>query len=119
MRRLLLLCVAALATAIACAEPPATEPIARGRQLFGQLGCSNCHSIDGHGGHVGPDLTHIGTTAATREQGVSAQDYIRQSVVDPGAYVVPGFNDVMPRGFGQRLSRSDLDALVAFLLSHK
>ncbi|MDE3102796.1 MAG: cytochrome c [Chloroflexota bacterium] len=119
MRRFLLFCVVVLATAVACAEPPATEPIPRGRQLFGQLGCSNCHTIDGQGGHVGPDLTHIGTTAATRRAGMSAEDYIRQSILDPGAYVVPGYNDVMPRGFGQRLSPSDLDALVTFLLSHQ
>lgn len=37
--------------------PPAA---ARGRLLFDQLGCANCHSIRGLGGVVGPDLTLVG-----------------------------------------------------------
>ena len=122
MRPLLFLC-AALAVAAtvtsACSEPSAKEPIPRGRQVYGELGCGRCHLIDGQGGHIGPDLSHIGPVAATREPGVSARAYIRQSIVDPGAYVVPGYNDVMPRGLAMHLSKTDLDDLVEFLDSHK
>lgn len=119
MRRLLVLCVAIVAVGVACAEPPAKEPVARGRQVFGQLDCGRCHFIDGQGGRIGPDLTHVATNAATRRSGMSAEEYIRQSILDPGAYVVPGYNDVMPRGLARNLPQSDLDALVAYLLSHK
>ncbi|MDE3194517.1 MAG: cytochrome c [Chloroflexota bacterium] len=119
MRRLLLVCVAILAVGVACEEPPAKEPVARGRQVFRKLDCARCHFIDGQGGHIGPDLTHVATNAATRREGVSAEDYIRQSILDPGAYVVPGYNDVMPRGLARNLPPSDLDALVAYLLAHK
>ncbi len=118
MRRLLLLCVAIVAVGAACEEPPAKEPVARGRQVFGKLGCGRCHFIDGQGGRIGPDLTHVATNAATRRPGMSAEEYIRQSILDPGAYVVPGYNDVMPRGLSRGLSPSDLDALVAFLIAH-
>jgi len=120
VRRALALCVAlAAVTAIACEEPPATEPYARGRQLYRQLECGRCHVIDGEGGRLGPDLSHIGTVAADREAGVSAEDYVRESILSPGAYVVPGYNDVMPRGLARRLSQSDLDALVLYLVSHR
>jgi cytochrome c553 len=120
MGRILALCVSLAAiVAIACEEPPATEPYARGRQLYRQLDCGRCHVIDGDGGRLGPDLSHIGTTGATRDAAVSAEDYIRASILTPGAYVVPGYNDVMPRGLARRLSDSDLDALVLYLSSHR
>lgn len=40
--------------------PPPEPRIARGRLLFEQLGCPNCHSVRGLGGVVGPDLTLVG-----------------------------------------------------------
>lgn len=119
MRRLLVLCVAILAVGVACAEPPAKEPVARGRQVFRTLDCGRCHFIDGQGGRVGPELTRIGTTAATRKDGLTAGEYVRESILSPGAYVVPTYSDVMPRGLVRTLPPSDLDALVAFLLAHK
>jgi len=119
MRRLFGLCVLLAVITIACEEPPATEPIARGRQLFRKLDCGRCHFIDGQGGRIGPELTHIGTTAGQRAPALSAEEYIRASVVAPGSYVVPGYNDVMPRGLTRNLSPADLDALILFLREHR
>jgi cytochrome c oxidase subunit 2 len=120
MRRGLALCVALAALfSIACEEPPASEPYARGRQLYRRGDCARCHVIEGEGGRLGPDLTHIGTVAADREPGVSPEDYIRESILSPGAYVVPGYNDVMPRGLARGLSDSEVDALVLYLVSHR
>ena len=105
---------------LACAaEPPATEPVARGRQVYQALRCSSCHEPNLFGQRVGSPLDHIGTIAATRRPGMSAEDYVRESVLDPGAYVVPGYQDSMPRGLGRDLSPTDLDALVAYLASLK
>ena len=118
MRLAFALCVALVAIA-ACEEPAATEPLARGRQLYRKLDCGRCHLVEGQGGLLGPDLTHIATVAATRSPGQSVEEYIRESVVSPGAYVVPGYNDVMPRGLARSLSPGDLDALVLFLRSHQ
>jgi cytochrome c553 len=47
------------------------------------------------------------------------EDYLRQSLIDPGAYVVPGYPDSMPRGIAGQLSAEDLAALVAYLASLK
>ena len=120
MRRLFAICVALAAlSALACEEPAATEPAARGRQVYRKLDCARCHVIDGEGGRLGPDLSHIGGEAATRKPGMTDEDYIRESVVSPGAYVVPGYNDVMPRGLARDLSPADLDALVRYLRAHE
>ena len=119
MRRLFALCVALALVSIACEEPPATEPVARGRQLYRKLDCGRCHFIDGQGGRVAPELTHIGTVADTRRPGATDEEYIRESILTPGAYIVPGFNDVMPRGLARNLSPADLNALVLFLREHQ
>lgn len=121
MGRLLCLCSLAVVLVVAaCApEPPATEPIARGRQLYRTLGCASCHegSLFNLFRPVGPPLTEIGRVAAKRLPGVSAEEYLRQSITDPGAYVVPGYPDSMPRGLARDLSQEDLAALVAYLAS--
>lgn len=119
MRRLLALCVAIAVPLVACQEPLSADPLVRGRQLYGRLDCGRCHFIDGSGGRVGPDLSHIGTVAGTRTPALTDAEYVRASILDPGSYVVPGYNDVMPRGLARRLSDADLDALVEWLLTHE
>jgi cytochrome c oxidase subunit 2 len=112
--------LAATAVVASCAtEPRATEPAARGRQVYGEQSCGTCHEpgLANFFRPVGPSLSHIGTVAETRRPGMTAEDYLRQAVLDPGAFVVPGYPDSMPRGFGDRLSKDDIDALVAYLLS--
>jgi cytochrome c oxidase subunit 2 len=120
MRRVLTLCGLLVAlTLIACEEPPATETLARGRQIYRKLDCGRCHVIEREGGTLGPDLSRVGSVAAERAPGLTAEDYIRESILAPGAYIVPGYNDVMPRGLARTLSPSDLDALVQYLASHR
>ena len=120
MGRVVLVCIALAVLLVACApEPPASEPVARGRQLYRSMGCANCHEPNLFGQRLGPPLDHIGPVAANRRPGLSAEEYIRQSILDPGAYVVPGYQDSMPRDLGRDLAPTDLDALVAYLLSLK
>jgi mono/diheme cytochrome c family protein len=120
MGRVVLICIALAALVLGCApEPLATEPDARGRQLYRSMGCANCHEPNLFGQRLGPPLDHIGTVGAIRRPGVPAEEYIRQSILDPGAYLVPGYQDSMPRDLGRDLSPTDLDALVAYLLSLK
>jgi len=116
-----ILAASALAVIVASCTPgaPVTEPVARGRQVYDRLGCATCHEagLANLFRPVGPPLDHIGTVAATRRAGVPPEDYIRQSIAEPGAYVVPGYPDSMPRGLGERLNGEDLDALVSYLAS--
>jgi mono/diheme cytochrome c family protein len=99
----------------------AADPVARGRQVFLDAGCGGCHTIDGlTAGTVGPNQTNIGTIAGTRVPGQSAEEYIRESILNPSAHVVEGFPDnVMPKNFGELLSQEELDDLVAFLLAQE
>ena len=65
--------------------------------------CVACHST-GTNKLVGPGLA-----------GQTDADYIRESIVDPGAVVVEGFTDIMPPDFGTKLSLDDIDDLVAYI----
>ncbi len=40
---------------------PARADVATGKTLYADLGCSGCHTLNGEGGAVGPDLTAAGT----------------------------------------------------------
>ena len=119
MMRLFGLALAVVVLAGGCAEPRASDPLARGRQLYRQKGCGSCHQIGTEGGTVGPPLTHAGTVAETRRAGTTGEDYVRESILDPGAYIVPGYPDTMPRGLTRGMSQEDLDDLVQYLLSLK
>jgi mono/diheme cytochrome c family protein len=88
-----------------------------GAQLFAAKGCAACHQIGGQGGTIGPNLTNIGTQAATRKPGTSAEDYIRESIQNPGAFTVPGYQaGLMPT---IPLTPDELNALVQYLMEQK
>jgi len=83
-------------------------------------GCHICHSLQPDVVIVGPSLAGIATRAAGRIPGMSAEEYIRQSILQPNAYVVPGFpSGVMPPDFSEILTPEQIDDLVAFLLTLK
>jgi ferredoxin len=105
-------------------DAPITAPEEVGRSLFFETtlgtntGCRICHSLDEGEVIVGPSLARIGRDAATRVPGLSAEDYIRQSIVDPDAHVVPGFPEgQMVPTYLDILTDDDIEGLVAYLLT--
>jgi mono/diheme cytochrome c family protein len=96
------------------------DPVARGQVVFEQNGCGGCHTIESlSAGAVGPNLTQIGEVAATRIEGVSAEDYILKSITDPSAYIVEGYEDLMLKTYADTLNQQAVDDLTAFLLTQK
>jgi mono/diheme cytochrome c family protein len=78
-------------------------------------GCSGCHVVDrSGGGGVGPNLTNLAARAADRVNGLSAEAYVRQSILDPQAFLVPGFEGLQMPSIS--LTEPELDAVVAHLL---
>lgn len=97
------------------------EAIERGRQFFLEEGCADCHSIGGESeAEIGPDLTEIGQVATTRQEDLSAEEYIRESFLVPNAHIVEGYEAVAAEHTcGGILSESQLDDLVAYLLTQR
>jgi len=85
--------------------------------IFKTAGCTACHTftaIPGATGTIGPNLDHLKTYAAKAGQPLEA--FIKQSIVDPNAYIAPGYQpNVMPPNFASTLSSTDIDALVQYL----
>jgi hypothetical protein len=86
------------------------------------VGCQACHSLDGSEktvprGAIAPTWQGISGRAGDRVPGLSAEEYLRESIVEPAAYIVEGYSDIMPKGFKILLSGEDIDSLVAFLLT--
>ena len=83
--------------------------------LAGQAGCTNCHSLDPGVTLVGPSLAGIGSRAADRVPGMSAEEYLRQSILHPDAFVVPGFDGGRMPSWKGLLSDGQVDVLVRYL----
>ena len=89
------------------------EMVAAGEDLFmgSGGGCTACHGL----GTRAPDLLGVvGSVCETREPGMSCKDYLHASLVDPGSYVVEGFQPIMP-DMSRTLSDAQIWSLVAFL----
>ena len=89
---------------------------ARGKTLFASNACSSCHAIAKDQTLVGPSLYGIWNTAATREPGVNAKDYMFESILAPKKFVVNGFaQGLMPASFAQALTTQQLADLLAYM----
>jgi cytochrome c oxidase subunit II len=90
---------------------------ANGQQLFQQLGCATCHRFDTQG--RGPNLNGVFGKQVLLEDGrtvLADENYIRESILNPGAKIVSGFKPIMPSFQGQ-VSEESLMALVAYVKS--
>ncbi len=113
-------------------QAASTDPVALGQALFATTppGCNACHSTAPGVNLVGPSLAGIAARAGQRVasadyrgQARDAAAYVRESILDPNAYVVPGptyasgGRSLMPANFAQTLRPEQVDDLVAYLMT--
>ena len=101
-------------------QTPADELVAIGQELArGKGGCLVCHKDAETGNVRGPDLRQAGPKAGTRKPGMSAGDYLLESLLKPGEYLVPGFPNMMPPANKPpaNLSMAEVKAVIAYLQS--
>lgn len=122
--------IAGFASLIPQVESPAPEALeisgdlagpelaAVGQEVFesAEGGCLACHGL-GREGLRAPDLAGIGARAGEQVAGQSAEDYLHKSIADPCAFVVEGYDCIMPQTLLQTLGPAKVTALVAFLQS--
>jgi mono/diheme cytochrome c family protein len=88
-----------------------------GDQIFTAAGCAGCHTFGpaGSNGTIGPSLDELKTQAGNIEPGKSAEEYVKESIEDPSAFIVKGYSNVMPQ-FKGKLTDQQIQALVQYIL---
>ncbi len=82
--------------------------------------CATCHHFDTEAQLIGPGLLNVSVRAASRVPGESAYDYIHTSIVNPGAFVVPGFPDgLMPKTYKDVWTEEQINDIIAYLYTLK
>jgi nitric oxide reductase subunit C len=114
-------------------EAASADPVALGEALFRRTppACFSCHALQQDVVLVGPSLAGLASRAAAIVGGAeykgsakTAPEYIRESIVNPHAYVVPGptfsagGQSIMPP-YGSVLKPEEIDQLVAYLATFK
>lgn len=89
----------------------------RGEQLVSRLGCKSCHNIDTSEDNTGPPLGNLWMKEHQMSDGsmvVADQNYIRESILNPGAKIVAGYEGVMP-SFQGRISDEEIDYIIEYI----
>jgi len=108
--------------AVESAAPAEAGAVRAPDQLFSAMACLGCHMLDQeqsttNRGLVGPNFGNLAENAATRVAGLSAEEYVYQSITEPAAFVVEGYTPgIMPATFAETLSEEEIRGLVAWLL---
>lgn len=95
------------------------DPVADGEKLYEQLACSTCHLPDGKG--RGPSYLGLYGSKVRLADGttiVADDAYIRESILQPTAKIVAGYQPVMP-SFQGLVTEDQILALTAYIKSLK
>lgn len=108
-------------TAELTADMTTAELVEAGQEIMAGKGtCLGCHTIGDEGGALRfPDLGGIGATAETRREGYTAVEYLAESLYEPNAYIVDGFQPGMPPVHRPPIGLTDAEvkAILAYLQS--
>lgn len=100
-----------------------------GEQLYNQTsigsapGCVTCHSVEPtddpfQPSPVGPSHYGLADRANDYTEGQTAEEYLRESIVEPDAHIVEGFNaGIMYQNYGEDLTEQQINDLVAYLMT--
>jgi cytochrome c551/c552 len=90
-----------------------------GLDLFMRKGCASCHNGPQTSARVAvaPSLADVAEWAGDRKPGFSAAQYVHESIINPPAFISPGFIQTGPVEMPSlNLTDAEIDALVTYLL---
>ncbi len=106
---------AELASAIESADPAGGPTVALVNA------CSGCHAVEPGAESTGPTWVGLRDRAVANAiiaGNAGPVDYIHESIIDPVAYGVPGYDtSLMPKNFAETISQEDMATLIAYILS--
>jgi cbb3-type cytochrome c oxidase subunit III len=88
-----------------------------GEQIFTAAGCAACHTLSKAGakGNIGPNLDELAAQAGNRTD-ASPEEYTSESILNPEAFTVQGFQSGVMPAYKGRLNEKQVQALVKYLL---
>jgi mono/diheme cytochrome c family protein len=88
-----------------------------GAQIFTAAGCAACHTLSKAGakGNIGPNLDELAAQAGNRTD-ASPEEYTTESILNPDAFTVDGFQPGVMPAYEGRLNEKQVQALVKYLL---
>jgi cytochrome c oxidase subunit 2 len=99
------------------AAPGEANPVVAGEKLFAEKACITCHLANGTGPAPSLNGMYAAQVLLTDGTTVTADEaYIRESILQPNAKIVAGYQPVMPTFQGQ-LSEEQILALIAYIKS--
>jgi cytochrome c553 len=130
---LLVLVIAASFLLMACgkkSDGPVVGNAENGKKLYDSKtlgtnsaeGCVSCHNYDEAQGKndKAPYTAGTATRSETRVAGMTAEEYIHESIINPNAYVVENYKEGdMYQKWKDELSEQQIADLVAYLLTEK
>ncbi len=97
---------------------PRTSLPEQGRRLSAEYGCFKCHTVDGTR-HIGPTWLDLYRKTEKLKDGktvLADEAYLTESMMDPAAKLVAGYQNVMPT-FQGRIPAPEIAAIVEFIKS--
>ncbi len=94
------------------------SPAEAGAKIYNLRGCAQCHTSDGQAS-TGPTFKDLFGREEAMTDGsklLADEDYIKESILEPGAHIVAGYQNVMPTYKGQ-LKDSEITALILYFKS--
>jgi mono/diheme cytochrome c family protein len=90
-----------------------------GEQIYTAAGCGACHTFGkaGSSGNIGPNLDELAAQAGKLTD-LSAEDYTKESILNPDAFTVQGFQKGVMPSFEGRLDDKQVQELVKYLLGN-
>jgi len=95
-----------------------TSLVEQGKRIAVEQGCVKCHTVNGER-HIGPswlDMYGRHEKMKTGEMITVDEGYMTESIMDPAAKIVDGFDNVMP-SFQNKLAGPEIAALVEYMKS--
>ncbi len=93
-------------------QPAAQGDPEAGKAIFAESGCGGCHAFEpaGTDATVGPNLAEVGAHAEAA--GKPLPEYVLESIENPNAFVVDGYQPIMPPFDGTPKELADLAAFI-------